>query len=142
MNKIDIVQTVILSVTLSLNVIMSIVTIISLRVDNNTKINAAHRELWLQGISSNQINRLFDKNIDLEVAPLTMYETRFTTLVFLHTANTYRALKFKTANRIEGLKNDVLYFMSFPIPKMVWEQIKPMQNKKFISFIEDTINSK
>jgi hypothetical protein len=36
----------------------------------------------------------------------------------------------------EGLRQDIRWFFSLPIPKAVWEKIKERQDTKFAKFVE------
>jgi hypothetical protein len=38
--------------------------------------------------------------------------------------------------KIQGLQNDVRDFLTLPIPKAVWEKIKPFQDGDFVTFVE------
>ena len=38
--------------------------------------------------------------------------------------------------KIEGLQQEVRELFALPIPKAVWEKIKPFQNANFAKFIE------
>jgi hypothetical protein len=41
--------------------------------------------------------------------------------------------------KIQGLQKDIRDFFMLPIPKAVWEKIKPFQDGDFIVFVESCL---
>lgn len=37
---------------------------------------------------------------------------------------------------------DVAWFFSLPIPKAVWEKLKPLQDEEFVAYVEECRNWK
>jgi len=44
--------------------------------------------------------------------------------------------------KLQGLRADVKDFMSLPIPKRVWERLKPFQDDEFVAFVEECLSEK
>jgi hypothetical protein len=43
---------------------------------------------------------------------------------------------------IPGLGKDLKHLLSLPIPQLVWEKMKPLQDPKFIEFVETLMGLK
>lgn len=41
--------------------------------------------------------------------------------------------------KLEGMQKDIKAFFSLPIPKAVWEQVKPFQDEDFVEFVENSL---
>lgn len=60
-------------------------------------------------------------------------------MLILHLDTVRRAIKARMFVKVEGLQEDVRGLFALPIPKAVWEKMKPFQNKDFIAFIETAL---
>lgn len=40
------------------------------------------------------------------------------------------------------MRRDVAWFFSLPIPKAVWEKLKPLQDEEFVAYVEECRNWK
>jgi hypothetical protein len=60
-------------------------------------------------------------------------------MLFLHLDTERRVSREGMFAKIKGLKSDVKDFMSLPIPKIVWERLKPPQDRDFVEFIEQCL---
>lgn len=68
---------------------------------------------------------------------MTGEEHLFVTLVILQMATVYEVTKDHLFIELEGLRKDIGWFLSLPIPLVVWEQNKAIQNKDFANFVEE-----
>jgi hypothetical protein len=80
-----------------------------------------------------------EKRAVLDTKPLSHEERRFVTELVLHLDAVHRPIKARMAVNIEGLRKDVRDFFALPIPKAVWEMLKPYQDTDFIAFVEDCL---
>ena len=69
-------------------------------------------------------------------------EWLFVKLLIIHLDNVHRAMKRGLFVTIEGLQADIRMFFSSPIPKRIWDMVKPMQNEEFILFVESALNAR
>lgn len=69
--------------------------------------------------------------------PVTDEELLFVKMLFLHLDTVRRAAHEGMFVKLQGLKRDVADFMSLSIPRLVWQRIRPFQDKDFIEFIEE-----
>ena len=138
----ELVQTIVLLTTL-------IITIITL--SKNTKqaksnmllqITAAHRDIWSNIYKSNKLKRVFTQNPNLEEKPITEEESMFVNMVFLHMSSCVRSIKNGSFFKLNGIKEDLLDILSYPIPRQVWEQNKKYHDKIFVNFVEDTLKKR
>jgi hypothetical protein len=121
-------------------------TAFSLRSDTKTRrianlltITANHREVWKEYLNNPNLVRISDTTADLTKQPITDVERVFATLVILHMNSVYYAMSDQLVVEYEGLRRDIAKFISRPVPKAVWEKIKPLQNEDFVKFIESAL---
>jgi len=105
---------------------------------NAIAIKGQYWDIWKQIFSHPELKRVLDKEADLEKRPLTVEEEIFITCLILHLATSFRAAKEGEFVALEGLPFDVKSFFSLPIPKTIWNSVKPLQNTDFVRFIEST----
>jgi hypothetical protein len=48
----------------------------------------------------------------------------------------YHAIRDGTLIKPEGLRKDIQSFFALPIPRAVWERVKPLQDREFVKFVE------
>ncbi len=63
-------------------------------------------------------------------------------LVVLQISSVFEALKTGLVIKQEGLRRDVWWFISLPIPKAVWEKGTVLQNDDFAAYVEACRNWK
>ena len=67
---------------------------------------------------------------------ITREEEIFVNLVILHLNCLFYARKTGLVFKLEGLRRDVGWFFSLPIPRAVWTKTKLLQNDDFVMFVE------
>jgi hypothetical protein len=112
------------------------------RIANLLTITANHREVWKEFFRRPELGRVLDASADLARRPITLEEELFVNLIVLHTSSVYYALNDELVIKLEGLRRDIAQFFSLPIPKMIWEKTKVLQNDDFVKFIEECRNWK
>ena len=108
----------------------------SRRVTNFITVTAHHREIWSRFAAQPELFRVLDPNADLNVTPITREEELFTRDLILHLSSAHQAMRDGWLMKWEGLPRDVRWFFSLPIPKAVWERLKPLQNREFVRFVD------
>jgi len=106
------------------------------RISNLIALKQENREIWQQAYNRPQLFRVLQKDVDLDEKPVTNDEWLFVKTLILHLDSVHRANKARMFITLEGLALDIKEFFSSPIPKAIWEKIKPFQDKEFLGFVE------
>lgn len=101
-----------------------------------------HRALWSEYFRNSQLARVLDTTADTAKQPVNRDEEIFVNLVIQHLSSVFHALRDELVVKPEGLRRDVWWFFSLPIPLVVWERAKVLQNDAFIAFVEQCRNWK
>ena len=112
------------------------------RVANLLTITKNHRDIWADFYRNRKLARVLDVSADVAKQPVTRQEEIFVNLVILHLSSVFHALKDELVVNQEGLRRDVWSFFSLPIPVVVWERVKVLQNDAFVIFVEQCRNWK
>ena len=111
------------------------------RIANLLTITKNHRDIWSDFYRRPELSRVLDASANLTKQPVTREEEIFVNLIILHTSSAFYALKDELVTKLEGLRRDVRWFFSLPVPIAVWEHVKVFQNAAFVAFIEQCRNS-
>ena len=103
------------------------------RIGNSIAINAQHRKIWKDIYEHPELARVLDMEADAK--DISIGEELFITTLVAHLSTVFRAMKDGEFVKLEGLQNDVREFFRLPIPKAVWEKLKPFQDENFVSFV-------
>jgi len=106
------------------------------RVSNLLTITKQHRDIWTLLYDRPELNRVLDLSVDLERNPVSEEEELFVILVVLHLKSAQEATKQGMFTAPSGLKKDVQWFFSRPIPRVVWERIKGLQDDDFVAYVQ------
>jgi hypothetical protein len=112
------------------------------RIANSIAINEQYRKIWQTIYERPKLARVLDKDADLKKDPVSIEEERFVMTLILHLGTAFRAMKDGEFVTLEGLQKDVQQFFLLPIPKAVWEKLKPLQDENFVKFIEKCLGFK
>ena len=112
------------------------------RVANLLTLTQNHRALWSEYFRNPQLTRVLDATADTGKQPVNRDEEIFVNLVIQHLSSVFHALRDELVVKPEGLRRDVWWFFSLPIPLVVWERAKVLQNDAFIAFVEQCRNWK
>ena len=112
------------------------------RIANLLTITANHREVWKEIFNRPELGRVLSPTTNLSKHPVTREEEVFVNMVILHTSSAHQAMQDGLVIKLEGLRRDVCWFFSLPIPKTVWERSKLLQNDDFVAFVERCRNWK
>lgn len=111
-----------------------------LKASNSLLITQHHREIWSTIYGTDDLKRVFQKNVDLISQPVTEREFTFTNMIFLHMSGCLKLTNTKSSFPVEGMENDIKDIMSYPIPNYVWLQVYKFHDKEFIDFVARNIN--
>lgn len=110
------------------------------RIDNLLSITAAHRDIW-QLYRRPELSRVLDPTADQTEKSITPDEHVFVLLIILHLSAVYRANKAGFLQTPEGMRRDVQSFFSLPIPKAIWQRVRPLQDRDFVRFVEQCLSA-
>ena len=111
------------------------------RVANLLTMTQNHRELWKGFYRNVEMTRILDPAADPKSSPVNRGEEIYIITVIQHLAAVYRAMRYDLTIRPEGMGRDVGSFFSLPIPKWVWDKIKPFQDKDFVAFVDECLRA-
>ena len=94
------------------------------RIANLLSITANHREVWRVFVSDKALVRVLSAFADIAPQAVTEAEQAFVTLVFAHISSVYYAMNDQLVINDDGLRRDIVQFLSLPIPRAVWEKSK------------------
>jgi hypothetical protein len=106
------------------------------RVTNRFEATKQHREIWTLLYSRDDLKRVMDEKADLQARPVTAEEKLFVNFLILHLESNYRAAKAGMFALPAELKTDISAFFSRPIPRAVWQAVKPLKETDFVQFVE------
>jgi hypothetical protein len=111
------------------------------RIANLLSLTHNHREIWSELFDHPALARVLDGSAKLEQAPITLEEQLYVNMVIQHLGSAYQAIKSGLTIKPEGMRQDVRWLFSLPIPKAIWENIKILQNDDFVEFIEECLSN-
>lgn len=106
------------------------------RISNLIALKQENREIWREPYYRPELFRVLQKDVDLKEKPVTNDEWLFVKTLILHLDTVRRAMRSGMFITLEGLSSDVRDFFSSPVPKAVWEKLKPFQDREYVNFIE------
>ena len=104
------------------------------RVSNLLSLTQANREIRTLLVQTP--NRLLDASVNLDIAPVEETERHLVSIVIQHYFSTYYLALHDRFVNPDGLRKDLKWFFSFPIPSAVWHELAMFQRKDFKSFVE------
>jgi hypothetical protein len=111
------------------------------RIENLLILTQSHREIWAELFRDPDLARVLNPIPELSKKPLSRDESIFVNMVIQHLSSTFEALKTGLTIKSEGLKKDVGDFFSLPIPRTIWEKLKPLQNDDFVKFVDGCLDN-
>ncbi len=110
------------------------------KISNLIEVKEQYREIWKELYERPRLFRVLKKDADLNEQPISDEEWLFVKLLIFHLDTVHRAMQAGMFVKLEGLHMDVKDFFSLPIPKSVWDKIRPLQDRDFVTFIESSLN--
>lgn len=109
------------------------------RISNLIALNGQHGKIWERFYARPNLARVLKMDVDLSSARLSDDEHLFVKMLILHLNTVYRAARAGVFVKMKGLRKDVREFFSFPIPRAIWDKIKPFQDDDFVAFVESCL---
>jgi len=110
------------------------------QISNLIALNERHDDIWRTFYDRPQLSRVLKNDAELNKQPVSREERLFVKMLFIHLDTVHRTAKAGMFIKIKGIQDDIRGFMKLPIPKAVWEKLKPFQERDFVSFIDDCLN--
>jgi hypothetical protein len=82
---------------------------------------------------------VLEADVDLEREPINEAERLFVRFLILHLASSFEAGKRGLYPSEARLSEDVRDFFDRPIPRAVWEELRPLQESEFAEFVGSLI---
>lgn len=112
------------------------------RIGNLLMLTEHHRDLWTRIYERPELLRVLKEDVDLSQQSITEEEEIFVNLLILHLHSVYQAIRAGTFMKPEGLQQAIRWLYSRPIPRAVWEKLRPLQDRDFVRFFETTLVEK
>lgn len=109
----------------------------SRKVSNLLAITKSHREIWSELYEHPELARTLEAKRDLAREPIRPEEELFVKMLILHLNSAFYASRYRELIQPEGLSRDIQEFFSLPVPRVVWDRLRPLQDKNFVRFVED-----
>src|SRR5438552_2283902 len=106
------------------------------RVANLIALTEGHRKVWGEFFGKPGLERVLDERADVRNKEITREEEIFVNFVILQMNTVFYAQKSDLVFKMEGLRRDICWLFSLPIPRTVWEKTKVLQNDEFVEFVE------
>jgi hypothetical protein len=106
------------------------------RIGNLLTLTQNHREIWSELFERPHLARVLDAAADLSKHPVTLDERFYVNMLIQHLGSAFQAMRSGLTIKPEGLRRDIQWFFSLPIPRSIWEKIKSLQNDDFVDFVE------
>lgn len=101
----------------------------------------AHREIWNRLSSQADTKGLSDPSRDLATQPRTDVETQAVRELLLHLRAYFRADREGTLLLPERAADDIREFLSYPLMREAWDELKPYHDREFVEFIDEALRS-
>ena len=110
------------------------------RIGNLLRLTEQQRDIWRELLHRPELSRVLEPKPDLRTKPITLEEELFVGFLILHLNGAYQAINDGMFAPPEGLKADVRNFFACPIPRVIWEKTKALENGDFVKFVESCQN--
>lgn len=111
------------------------------RLESLLTLTKSHREIWSEIYRRPDLIRILDPKADLKAQPVSGEERLFVNFLIFHLNNSYRAIQDGLYMEPEGLGDDIKGFFSLPIPAVVWVEGKGLQDRDFVSFVDNILTA-
>lgn len=109
------------------------------KISNMIALAERHHAIWKELYHRPELARILDEQLASDSVSPTREERLFVTSLILHLDGIHRTLKAGMLVQLEGLERDVRGFFSRPVPKAVWQQLRPLQNRDFARFVDSCL---
>ncbi|MCF7763183.1 MAG: hypothetical protein K9N62_05870 [Verrucomicrobia bacterium] len=105
------------------------------------ELTGSHRDIWENLFTHTTLSRITKREVDLVREPITEHERLIVRLLILHLNAVFHASEISNVIRLEGIHVDVQQFFSAPIPSAIWAEFRDFQNRDFVRFVEQAVES-
>ena len=109
------------------------------RIANLLSLTENHRELWKVFYQNVSLTRIRDPLADIKSLPVNQGEEIYVNVLIQHLASAYQAMLSDLTIKPERVHQDIREFFALPIPRFVWEKLRPMQNREFVEFVDECL---
>jgi hypothetical protein len=110
------------------------------QISNLIAMNGRHDDIWRTFYERPQLSRVLQNDVDMSKQPISDEEYLFVKMLLIHLDTVRRTARAGMFIKIKGIRKDIRYFMMLPIPKAVWEELKPFQDEDFVAFVDECLD--
>ncbi|HZR20225.1 MAG TPA: hypothetical protein VFE51_23280 [Verrucomicrobiae bacterium] len=96
-------------------------------------------QIWNVLYSRPELENIFRSKQPVD-RPISVAERLFVKMLIIHLDSAYRAMKAGLFVHLEGLQTDIRTFFAAPVPKKIWEELRALQDRQFVEFVEEVLN--
>lgn len=110
-------------------------------ISNLVALKQQYGHIWQEMYEQPELARVLEEEVDLAAQPVSTQERLFVQMLVMHLDTVWRAMAADMFVKLQGLQKDVRELFALPIPKAVWEKMKPFQDDEFSAFVDSCLNS-
>ena len=112
------------------------------RLGDYLTVVSQHRELWNDAHRRPELARIFQAEVDLVAAPMSVAEEEYLNLIIDHFHTGWLLATSGVVLKAKVLAVDAQAFFALPLPRRVWEKTRPGRDPAFVRFIEKALRHK
>lgn len=106
------------------------------RIGNLIGLTQQQRDIWNRAMEEPELIRVQAAERDIMKEPPTTREKLFVRSLVIYLATVHRAVRLDELLRPHGMERDIREFFSKPLPRDVWNDLRPYQDPDFVAFVE------
>lgn len=111
------------------------------KITNLIALNERYDYIWSKFYERPELSRVLKADADLLKQPISDMEWLFAKMLIIHLDTVRRAAQAEMFVELKGIKSDIRDFVQLPIPKLVWEKMRPFQDEAFVEFVETALKN-
>ncbi len=109
------------------------------RAENLIRITENHRTIWLHFQDHPDLSRVLEPTPDLLASPVSPKEHRFVILLITHVFTAFKTTQAGLYPDLEWQDEDVGCLFRLPISRAVWLNVRHLQDRDFVRYIETCV---
>lgn len=109
------------------------------RIGNLIGLTQQQRDIWNRAMEDPELVKVQEPQRDIMKEPPTTREKLFVRSLVIYLATVHRAVRLDELLRPHGMERDIREFISKPLPRDVWNELRPYQDPDFVEFVEQQI---
>ena len=109
------------------------------RIGNLIGLTQQQRDIWNRAMEEPELIRVQAAERDVVKEPPTTREKLFVRSLVIYLATVHRAVRLDELLRPHGMERDIRDFFSSPLPRVVWNDLRPYQDPDFVKFVEEQL---